>query len=960
MAKKSSGTKKQAKAKAGPGKSPARAQAEGGPAQLSVAELRRAWVDFFLIHEHRQMPSASLVPTGDPTLLFTTAGMVQFKPYFAGIEKPPHPRVVTIQKCLRTTDLESVGKTTRHLTFFEMLGNFSFGDYFKEGAIRMAWDFSTNVLRFDEERIHVTIYEDDDEAEALWTQIVGVPKERITRLGKRDNWWGPAGDSGACGPCSELYFDRGIAACTCGNSQCRAGDECERYLEYWNLVFNQFNQKKDGSLQPLPQTGIDTGAGLERIAALLHGRDSVYDTDELGRLISRTEDLTEELGSDGRKVYGKDHSAAFRVVADHVRCVCFAMADGVSPNNTGRGYVLRRLLRRALMYARELGVRQPILFRLVPLVAEMCGEFYPEVARAAESIARAVKQEEERFLRTLDHGLRRYDEYLAEHRAGGAAIFSGDAAFRLYDTFGFPLEMTVELAEQAGLAVDLQRFEALMQEQRDAGAAAARWKDYQLPPDFPAERAATVFTGYGNTVDSAEIVGLIQNEAAPASMIAGAGIVVADRSCFYAEGGGQLGDTGRIESKDALFRVTDTRRLGDLFLHIGELVSGRLSVGDPITLEVDSARRADLMRHHSATHLLNAALRTVLGTHVSQTGSLVAPEYLRFDFAHGQRMTGPELQKVEAQVNAAIAANEPVGTEELPIAQAKARGALATFGEKYGQIVRVVSMGRDLSVELCGGTHVPQTGFIGYFRILREGSPGAGNRRIEAVTGEHAVESLRQAFDEVGARITECNERAQRLAAQGEEKSGTLDSLFIREAPDSQERLDQLAQGPLVVTRLSSELEEWRTRLEQKEKELNRLERRTQTRASETLLDRVDELRSSARMVGATQVIRASFEDQELASLRILGDTLKGQERNLVVLFGNRTAKGPVLLFMANKDAVKAGANCGALVRAAASIVGGGGGGKPETAQAGGKDNARLDEALAAAETLLTKSLGSE
>ena len=961
MAKKSTGTRAgtNKKAAAQNARTPAAVEV---PAQLSVSELRRAWVRFFSARDHRQLPSASLVPSGDPTLLFTTAGMVQFKPFFAGIEKPPHPRVVTIQKCLRTTDLASVGKTARHLTFFEMLGNFSFGDYFKEGAIRMAWEFSRDVLRFDPQRIHVTIFEDDDEAEKLWHETIGVPKERITRLGRKDNWWGPAGDSGACGPCSELYLDRGSANCTCGNRNCRPGDECERYLEYWNLVFNQFNQKKDGTLQPLPQTGIDTGAGLERIAALLHDRESVYDTDELARLIARTEELTAELGSEGAKVYGKDHSAAFRVIADHIRCVCFAMSDGVAPGNTGRGYVLRRLLRRALMYARELGVRQPILFRLVPLVEEMCGEFYPEVSRAADRIAETVRQEEERFLRTLDHGLRRYDEYLAEHRAQNATVFRGEAAFRLYDTFGFPLEMTVELAEQAGLNVDLDRFEALMQEQRDSGAAAARWKDYQLPANFPATGAVTRFTGYESTTDSGSVVALIQGDTSCDTLTGGPGMLVVDRTCFYAEGGGQLGDTGRIESAAGLFRVTDTRRLGDLFLHIGELVSGTLTIGDAVTLEVDSARRADLMRHHSATHLLNAALRTVLGAHVSQTGSLVAPDYLRFDFAHGQRLTDEELARVEEEVNNAIAEDAPVKTEELPIAEAKERGALATFGEKYGARVRVVAMGNDLSVELCGGTHVPRTGFIQYFHILREGSPGAGNRRIEAVAGEHVVESFRVAFDELGARITDYNEKAQRLRDLSRTEAhpdAQTESLFIRDRPETRARLSRLSDGPGGVCVLSRELEDWRVRLEHQEKELVRLEKRAQAQASEALLDRVADLRGSATQLGGTHVVRASFDDQELSSLRTLGDALKEKERNVVVLFGNRTAKGPVLLFMANKDAVNDGANCGRLIREAAAIVGGGGGGKPETAQAGGKDNARLEEALAHAESLLAAALSA-
>lgn len=917
-------------------------------AKMTVAELRRAWIDFFNGHNHKQVPSASLVPAGDPTLLFTTAGMVQFKPYFAGTQKPPHPRVTTIQKCLRTTDLESVGRTTRHLTFFEMLGNFSFGDYFKQGAIEMAWQFSREVLRFPQEKIFVTIYQDDDEAEQIWHKKIGVAKGHITRLGKKDNWWGPAGDSGACGPCSELYLDRGAQACTCGNANCKPADECERYLEYWNLVFNQFNQTKDGALQPLPQTGIDTGAGLERIAALLHGKDSVYDTDELGRLIAATESLTESIGTEGKQSYAGGNSAAFRVIADHARSVSFAMADGVTPDNTGRGYVMRRLIRRALMFGRELGFRQPFLHKLIPLVVELCGDFYPEVRRAAQKIEETILREEERFLHTLDQGLRRYEEYLEEHRQKKAKTFSGEAAFRLYDTFGFPLEMTTELAVAEGLSVDLQRFEELMQEQRDAGAAAARWKGFTLPQNFPTDTPATKFIGYSQHSASAALVGMIANESSVEELANGPGIIVLDQTCFYAEGGGQLGDTGRIIANDAIFRVNDTRKVGELYLHIGEVISGSFVRGQRVEAEIDSARRDDLMRHHSATHLLNAALRSVLGDHIVQTGSLVAPEYLRFDFSHGARLSPEEIQKVEGLVNEAIARNAPVLTEELPIEEARQRGAVATFGEKYGEQVRVVSMGKsgELSIEFCGGTHVPETGFIGAFHILREGSPGAGNRRIEAVTGAHSATYFRGTFDEISSRVAEHNSKAQAQLKANNADEPTRQTLLLPEAPQAEEIERLIGQGAQGVDRLNEILASWNALIGQKEKDLARFEKQHRAQASGDLLAEVDELLSGGSTIGETLVVKAVFDEVDIAALRKLGDSLKEKHRNLVVLLGNRTAKGPVLLFMANAGAVQDGADCGRLIREAAALVGGGGGGKPETAQAGGKDNAALEAAL--------------
>ncbi|RME91611.1 MAG: alanine--tRNA ligase [Candidatus Hydrogenedentota bacterium] len=708
---------------------------------MTIREIRKSFLDFFEQRGHKVMPSASLLPANDPTLLFTTAGMVPFKPYFAGTEKPPAPRLASVQKCLRTTDLEETGKTARHLTFFEMLGNFSFGDYFKKEAIEYAWEYSTKVLPFQPDQIWISVYEEDDEAYALWRDEIGIPEERIVRLGKEDNFWGPAGDSGACGPCSELYLDRGKEY-GCQRADCKPGCDCDRFMEYWNLVFNQYNQTPDGKLEPLPQTGIDTGAGLERLAALVQKVDSVYDTDELKKLLEK---VCEVYSTE----YEGEKKAPIRVLTDHIRTLTFAISDGIFPSNEGRGYVLRRVLRRALLFGRKLGQKEEKLYRLVDTVVEIYGYFYPELLNARETVRDYVKAEESRFLKTLESGASRLEEILKNAKGE----VSGKDAFILYDTYGFPVEMTKELAEARGLSLNEKEFEEEMQKQRERAKQAAASAMFSIPPLKPAE---TQFTGYESLEEKAKIIHLYDEKGEIQEAKEGDYpiFIVMNKTPFYGESGGQLGDTGVMESEYAQVEIYDTQKQGEVIVHIGKVVKGKIQVGEELTLRVDKARREALMKNHSATHLLNAALRKKFGDHIRQSGSLVHPAYLRFDFTHNKALTKQEIEEIENQVNEWIEQKIPVQTAVLPKEEAVKKGAVMTFGEKYGDVVRVVQMG-DASSEFCGGTHVSNTAEIASFVILKEGSPGAGNRRIEAVTAQEAINKLEERKKDFLSRIAQ-------------------------------------------------------------------------------------------------------------------------------------------------------------------------------------------------------------
>lgn len=710
----------------------------------TINDIRVSFLDFFKTREHLHVPSASLLPAADPTLLFTTAGMVPFKDFFSGAKTPPAPRLASVQKCLRTTDLESVGKTKRHLSFFEMLGNFSFGNYFKKEAIEFAWEYSTQFLPFPKEKIWISIFENDDEAHDIWHKHIGVPKDRIVRLGRADNFWGPAGESGACGPCSELYIDRGEEFGT--DEQNRApGGSGDRFMEFWNLVFNQFDFQK-GEYLPLARTGIDTGAGLERLATLVQGVDSVFDTDEL---------MT--LRKSAAQIFSAEYSGSgvipLRVLTDHVRTLTFAMSDGIFPSNESRGYVLRRVLRRAMLFGRKLGQKQPLLYKLCGTVSEIYGGFYPELKQNIPFIADYVREEESRFLRTLDSGAERLEQLILQTKDQKQASLNGKEVFQLYDTFGFPLEMTIELAELEGLTVDTTAFKAEMEKQRERGRAA--WKGaLELPVSRSLE---TEFTGYESLNGEGKILALVRGNAAVDSIAetdsAELCFIVTDKTPFYAEGGGQLGDNGFIKTPTGGARVVDCRKQGDAFVHLVSDIEGKISTGDNAELAVDRERREALARHHSATHLLNAALKKTLGNHIRQSGSLVHPDYLRFDFSHPKALSVEEVAAIEAQVNRAVADRFTVRTLVLDKAAAEKRGAVMTFGEKYGDVVRVVEMA-DFSKEFCGGTHVANTGEIGSFLILKESSPGAGNRRIEAVAGKAAAEAFSQKLLETEALLT--------------------------------------------------------------------------------------------------------------------------------------------------------------------------------------------------------------
>ncbi|HBS05118.1 MAG TPA: alanine--tRNA ligase, partial [Leptospiraceae bacterium] len=923
---------------------------------------------FFEGKKHLKLPSASLLPAGDPTLLFTSAGMVPFKPYFEGSEDPPSGRVVTIQKCLRTTDLESVGKTARHLTFFEMLGNFSFGDYFKKEAVAMAYEFSTEVLKLDPEKIHITIYTDDDETKDLWMDI-GVPEQRITRLGKEDNWWGPAGDSGPCGPCTELYLDRGPEKCAeeggCGNPEtCAPGNDCDRFMEYWNLVFNQYNQDREGNLAPLRSKGIDTGAGLERIVALLNGTESVYETSELIQLRERTKESILAMGLEAPSEDSSYHIlSAYRVIADHARSASFAIGDGILPDNHGRGYVIRRMLRRACLFARELGVSAPLLYSLVPTIVDIYDEFYPELKKSADKIQKTLEDEEKRFLRTLDTGMKIWQQYLDEHQKKKAKTFSGSQAFRLYDTYGFPLEMTIELAEKAGMKVDLKEFEKEMEHQREMAQSASKWADVQLPSDLKLPTGhRTDFEGYHDFQRKSTVEALAEGDHTGTALKAPSKercMVITKETCFYPEGGGQLGDKGWIRSDSGVFRVEDTRKKGDLILHLGRMETGEISEGQSVDMEIDEERRLALTRHHSATHLLNKSLRDILGDHILQTGSLVADNYLRFDFSHPNRISPEDLEKIEKQVNQAIASDAEVTTEVLPIEKAKESGALATFGEKYGEEVRVVSMGGgDLSIEFCGGCHVDRTGQIQYFHILKESSPGAGNRRIEAVAGPGVADYFKQEFHRLqleksnleGALQGMKNLLSDNKSEEAAELSGEVESIKPEMEIPSASEIQSTLESAAGVLKLQSQLRTVDEELREKQKARLKLEKKINSQSVD-LEAIVEKARASEQKRGKVRVFSLQEDGLDAQILRQAGDRLKESERDCVVLIGAKTEKGAMLVFMATKSAVDAGIDCGALIRNAAPVIGGKGGGKKDMAQAGGPDADSLADALKKADS---------
>lgn len=861
-----------------------------------VKDLRDSFLEYFKERGHRIIPSSSLIPKDDPTLLFTTAGMVQFKPMFAGTVRLDYTRAATVQKCFRTSDLERVGKTKRHCTFFEMLGNFSFGDYFKKEAIEYAWEYSTKVVGFPVEDVWVSIFENDDEAFDIWKGHIGVPERKIVRLGREDNFWGPAGDSGACGPCSELYLDRGPAF-GCGSPDCRPGCDCERFLEFWNLVFNQFYQDETGKQTPLPRTGIDTGMGLERLATLVQNVDSIYGTDELRSMV-------DFVCREAKVRYEGEAVAPVNVLVEHARALTFAISDGAYPSNEGRGYVLRRILRRALRFARQIGISEPFLYRMVDPLVEKMGPYYPEIVAGAPNVKNVLEGEEKRFLETLENGMDRLEEAIKAAKTGGGNVLSGKDAFVLYDTFGFPLEMTVEMAGENDISVDTAGFDGEMEKQRERGKQS--WKSGEagsekILEELSAAAGPSAFLGYDEYVTTSEVAALATSDGAAGKLSSGGkGFLVTRESTFYGESGGQVGDRGAITGYNgAVFRVDDTKKLNGTIVHVGEVLQGEFSVGDKVTTEIDLLRRNLTRANHTATHLLQAALRRVLGSHVHQTGSHVEPERMRFDFTHFKALEPDEIAEIERIVNDVIWAWRPVVTEVRPLEEAVKMGAMAVFDEKYEDMVRVVSV-KDFSMELCGGTHADNTGKLGVFKILREASPGAGMRRIEAVT-------LRGVLERFGAQQEVLSSIASELNATEQD--------LVRKVHDTLERARTL------------------------EKQIEKIR-------NESLASTIDDILSGAVDVKGTFIVRHQPEKADIDELRRIADLVRSKLQNSVVCLGSENDGKAVLLCAATSAAVATGVDCGAIIKKAAPLMGGGGGGRKDMAQAGGKSPEGLPGAL--------------
>jgi len=874
---------------------------------MTSSEIRTLYLEFFRERGHTILPSSSLVPHGDPTLLFTTAGMVQIKPFFLGLQKPPGPRLVSCQKCFRTTDVDSVGDNT-HLTFFEMLGNFSVGDYFKKEAIAWAWEFVTEYLHLEPERLWASVYLDDDEAFGMWEET-GVPAHKIYRFGEKENFWGPAGDSGPCGPCSELHYDLG-ADKGCGLPTCGPNCECGRFVEIWNLVFTQFDQKPDGTRTPLPKPNIDTGMGLERIVAAVQAKPNVYETDLFAG-------LTALVGSLAGKRYGQstEMDRAMRIVAEHGRGMTFLVADGVLPTNEGRGYVLRRILRRASLYGRRVGLTKPFLAKVATAVIDQMGVAYPEIVEHKQLVLDVIEAEERRFMATLETGVGIVDDLVERAIAQGKDTLAGDDVFRLHDTYGFPRELTAEVARERGLGIDNAGFEVALDRQREKGRSAHAFHNNAVDASV-AGTCATEFLGYGALSLEAKVIGLRQAGEPVQAATDGSDIdIILDRSPFYGEMGGQVGDLGRISSAGAEIDVRGTLRTGsDVIVHRGHVVRGEVTVGDAVLAQVEESRRWDIARNHTATHLLQAALRGVLGAQVAQRGSFVEPERLRFDFSWMGAVEKDRVGQVERWVNEKIRADLPVTTRLSSYDEAVKAGATALFDEKYGDEVRVITIGTPpVSTELCGGTHVGATGQIGAFLIVSEGSVGTGLRRIEAVTGRAAEELVRA-------------------------RTRTIETIA-----------EQLNATPAdVLERLTGTLED----VEKLRRRVSALERQLSASAVETLVQRASPIRGVPAIV--TRVDSLSTN-----ALRELGDTLRDRMGDSIAVFATVENQRPMFLVMVSAALTKQGVHAGDIAKRAAMVTGGGGGGKPTMAQAGGKDVAKLDEALAEARRVIEQQLSA-
>lgn len=864
--------------------------------KMGVNEIREAFLDFFESKGCLKLGSFPLVPQNDNSLLLINSGMAPMKKWFTGAEIPPKKRVTTCQKCIRTPDIERVGKTARHGTFFEMLGNFSFGDYFKHEAIAWAWEFFTDVMKFPVDKLWITVYEEDDEAKDIWINEIGVSPERVVKMGKEDNFWEHG--TGPCGPCSEIHIDRGPEY-GCGKPDCKLGCDCDRYMEVWNLVFTQFDKDENGNYNRLAHPNIDTGMGLERLAVVMQGVDNLFEVDTVQNVMKK---ISETAGVEYKK--NEDTDVSLRVITDHIRSTVMMISDGVIPSNEGRGYVLRRLLRRAARHGKLLNINGEFLYKIADTVIDESKTAYPELEEKREYIKKIIKIEEERFSFTIDKGLAILDEYISELYEQKKTVLDGAKTFKLYDTYGFPVDLTKDILEEQGLTVDEEGFLKEMQIQKDNARSRRKdgssWSNEEII-NFSKE-INTEFIGYDNIESEAKIIALGTDGNAVEVIGEGAdGFIIVDKTVFYAEMGGQVGDRGIIFNEMGKAEVVDTQKLnGNIIAHIVKMLEGEFRIGDEVSLKVDKKRRDAISRNHSATHLLHKALKEVLGTHVAQAGSYVSDKHLRFDFSHFSAMTKEELKLVEDKVNDAILASLPIVIRELPIEEAKKLGATAQFGEKYGEVVRVVSMA-DYSVEFCGGCHLVNTSQAGLFKILSESGVAAGTRRIEAVTGTGVLEYINckdaimeRTADILKSNVLELDVKAESIAAEMKEVKKKLESVKSK-----------IASG------------------------------------------KADAVMAGKKNVAGVEIICTQTEGLSIADLRTMGDTIKSKlDIGLVVLAGN-TGEKIVFLAMATKKAVEKGVHAGNIIKEITKIAGGSGGGKPDMAQGGGKEADKIDNALA-------------
>ena len=878
--------------------------------KIGLNEIRKLFLDFFKLKDHLVKQSYSLVPETDKSLLLINSGMAPLKPYFAGIETPPKKRMATCQKCIRTGDIDNVGLTARHATFFEMLGNFSFGDYFKEESLTWGWEFVTEHLKMPVEKLWATVYEEDDEAYEIWSKKIGLPEDRIVKLGKEHNFWEIG--LGPCGPCSEIYYDRGEAY-GCGESDCKPGCDCDRYVEFWNHVFTQFDKDEDGNYNPLPNPNIDTGMGLERVACIMQDVDSIFDVDTMKYILDEVCRIT---NSEYNKDKKKDTS--IRIITDHIRSVVFMVADGILPSNEGRGYVLRRLLRRAARHGKLLGVNSVFLNQLVDAIIHSYGESYPELIEKQEHVKKVILVEEERFEQTIDQGLDILNRYITELEKNNNKILKGEYAFKLYDTYGFPLDLTKEILGEKGLEVDVESFEKEMKEQRERARTARLGEDHEGWEDDGftdiSQDITTDFKGYETLETHGKVLAIIKDNAITTLLSENEeGILILDKTAFYGESGGQVGDVGIIYGNGFNAKVIDTKvGLNDRIHHSVKVEKGNIKLDDIVTTKVDENLRMDTARNHTATHLLHKALKEVIGEHVQQAGSLVTPTRLRFDFTHFEALTPEQIKLIEEKINKNIMSSLDVKAFETTIDKAKAMGAEALFGEKYGEIVRIIQIG-DYSTELCGGTHLKNTSDIGMLLILSETGIASGVRRIEAITGGEAYK-------------------------------------YVKKQQQTINKITELFKTP--TSNLLNRLESLINEIKEKDNEINKLKSRLASDATDEILDKVQNINN-------VNVLIAKVEPQTMDDLRKLGDILREKIKSGVIVLASPLDDKVNFIATATKDIVDKGVHAGNIVKQAAQITGGGGGGRPNMAQAGGKDVTKIDKALEQVEVILREQLNN-